>query len=129
MENRRVLIDTSIMIDHLRRQKKDRTIFYEIAGNNGCYISSITEFEFSVGTTPKNREFTNKLLKKLTVLQFDSDCVRIAIDIYHNLKSKNKLITLPDIFIAATAVSNQLPLATLNVKHFENIDRLQLHSK
>ena len=129
MEDRRVLIDTSILIDHLRKRRKDSTLFYEVAQKNECFISSITEFEFTVGSTQKNREFTDKLLKKLSVLPFNSDCVRIAVRIYHDLKLKNKLISLPDIFIAATAVANKLPLVTLNLKHFGNIDKLELHPK
>ena len=129
MEDRRVLIDTSILIDHLRKTRKDSTLFYEVAQKNECLISSITEFEFSVASTLKNREFSEKLLKNLSVLPFDSNCVRIAVVIYHDLKSKNKLISLPDIFIAATAVVNNLSLVTLNLKHFENIDKLQLQPK
>jgi len=31
-----------------------------------------------------------------------------------------------DLFIAATAVVNELPLATLNRKHFESVDGLKL---
>lgn len=126
MERRGILIDTSILIDHLRKKRKDRTIFYELAKHNNCLISTITEFEFLVGATPKNRDFSKKLLAKLAVLPFDSVCVQTAVKIYHNLKLKNKLISLPDIFIAATAIANNLPLETLNRKHFEQVENLEL---
>lgn len=33
---------------------------------------------------------------------------------------------MADLFIAATAVHYKLPLATLNVKHFERVEELQL---
>jgi predicted nucleic acid-binding protein len=65
MERKRILIDTSILIDHLRKKRKDKTIFFELAQHHDCLISSITEFEFSVGATPQNREFTEKLLARL----------------------------------------------------------------
>ncbi|OJV16835.1 MAG: hypothetical protein BGO21_28680 [Dyadobacter sp. 50-39] len=42
------------------------------------------------------------------------------------LKKQSKLIGMADIFIAATAVHYGLPLATLNVKHFERIEELQI---
>ena len=108
MARQRVLIDSSILIDHLRKKRKDKTRFFELAKDYDCVISSITEFEFSVGSTPKNREFTEKLLAKLPVLPFDSACVQSAVEIYRTLKAKNELISLPDIFIAATVMVNDL---------------------
>jgi len=89
-------------------------------------ISAITQFEFLVGSTSQNLEFTEKLLALLPVLPFNSACVKIAVNIYRTLKAKNQLISLPDIFIAATAVANDLPLQTLNRKHLERIDNLKL---
>ena len=129
MERENILIDTSILIDHLRKQKKDKTIFYRFSFQYNYVISSITEFEFSVGSTLPNREFVEKLLAKLPVLPFESACVKTAVEIYRILKSKSQLISLPDIFIAATAVTHDLQLLTLNRKHFERIEDLKLLSK
>ena len=36
------------------------------------------------------------------------------------------LIELRDLFIAASALAHDLPLATLNIKHFERVDGLVL---
>ncbi|NIR86848.1 MAG: PIN domain-containing protein [Phycisphaerae bacterium] len=129
MEHKRILIDTSVLIDHFRRKRKDKTLFFELAQNYDCLISSITKFEFSVGSTSQNREYTEKLLALLPALPFDSASVRSAVDIYRTLKARNQLISLPDIFIAATAIANDLPFQTLNRKHFERIDNLKLDIK
>jgi predicted nucleic acid-binding protein len=126
MERERLLIDTSILIDHLRKTQKDKTIFYQVASRCDCLISVITEFEFSIGSTPQNRRFTEELLAKLPVLPFDSTCVKTASIIYRDLKAKNQLISLPDIFIAATAITHDLQLLTLNQKHFQRIVNLKL---
>lgn len=126
MERERLLIDTSILIDHLRKTQKDKTLFYQFAAQYACLISAITEFEFSIGATPLNRQFTEELLARLDVLPFDSACVSAAVKIYHDLKAKNQLISLPDTFIAATAVAHDLQLLTLNRKHFERIAGLKL---
>ena len=40
---------------------------------------------------------------------------------FNELKSKNQIIEVPDIFIAATAIHNKLPIATLNTNHFDRI--------
>jgi len=126
MERENILIDTTILIDHLRKQRKDKTLFYRLSFQYNYMISSITEFEFSVGSTLPNREFVEKLLAKLPVLPFDSACVKTAIEMYHNLKLKNQLLPLPDIFIAATAITHDLQLLTLNRKHFERMKDLKL---
>jgi predicted nucleic acid-binding protein len=128
MERERLLIDTSILIDHLRKPQKDKTIFYQLTFHYDYLISSITEFEFSVGSTPRNRQYTKELLTKIPVLPFDSACVETATEIYRDLKTKNQLISLPDIFIAATAITHDLRLLTLNRKHFERIENLKLYT-
>lgn len=129
MERERILIDTSILIDHLRKPQKDKTIFYRLASRFNYLISAISEFEFTIGTTQKNRQFTEELLARLPILSFDSACVKTASAIYHDLKAKNQLVSLPDIFIAATAITHDLQLLTLNRKHFERIERLKLYSE
>ncbi len=68
----------------------------------------------------------NNLLQKVEVLSFDKAAFRVAVDINAELKRKRKQIEIPDLFIAATAITNNLPLATLNRKHFERIDHLQI---
>jgi tRNA(fMet)-specific endonuclease VapC len=129
MDHQRVLIDTSILIEHLRKQKKERTLFYQLSAHHDFTMCSVTEFEFRIGATPKNQEFMQHLLAMLPVLSFDSACVKTAAELYQELKAKNQLIALPDLFIAATAITHNIPLLTLNRKHFERIDRLKLHPK
>jgi predicted nucleic acid-binding protein len=126
MDRQRILIDTSLLIDHLRRQNKERTVFYRAVQRYECAVSAITEFEFRTGSTPANRDFVVALLDLTPVLPFDSACVHAAVDIYRNLRSSNQLIALPDLFIAATAVAHDLPLLTLNLSHFERINRLKV---
>lgn len=90
MERERILIDTTILIDHLRQPQKDLTIFYQAALRFECVISTITEFEFMVGMTPKNRQFGEALLTKFPVLAFDSACVQRAAEIYRQLRPSNQ---------------------------------------
>ena len=49
-----------------------------------------------------------------------------AVDINAELKKKRKQIGMADLFIAATAMANNLPLVTLNKKHFDRIVGLTL---
>ena len=126
MDRERILIDTTILIEHLRRQAKDRTIFYRAAQRYECMVSAVTEFEFRAGSTAANRDFVVALLDDLPVLPFDSACARVAASLYRDLRALNRLIALPDLFIAATAIAHDLPLLILNRSHFERISTLRL---
>ena len=55
-----------------------------------------------------------------------SNVAEIASSIAKKLKAENKIIEFRDIFIAATAIANNMPLTTLNIKHFNRIDDLEL---
>jgi tRNA(fMet)-specific endonuclease VapC len=126
MERQRILIDTSILIDYLRRTKKESTLFVHLSTQYEFAISTITEFEFLIGSTDRNRSFIEAVIQHLLVLPFDSSCVSAAVEIYRSLKSSSRLLPLPDIAIAATAISHRLPLATLNTEHFRRISALTL---
>jgi predicted nucleic acid-binding protein len=101
-------------------------VFYRAVQRCECVVSAITEFEFRAGSTPANRDFVATLLELTPVLPFDSTCVRAAMEIYHDLRTSNQLIALPDLLIAATAVAHGLPLLTLNLSHFERVGELSL---
>lgn len=52
--------------------------------------------------------------------------VDIDVNINAGLKRKRKQIDIADLFIAATAINFNLPIATLNRKHFERIEILNI---
>lgn len=45
---------------------------------------------------------------------------------YHVLRTRNQMIEFRDIFIAATCLVHDLPIVTLNKKHFKRIDDLKI---
>ena len=69
---------------------------------------------------------TEEIIEGFDILSFNSNVADVASDIAKKLKAKNKIIEFRDIFIAATAIANDMPLSTLNIKHFERIDDLEL---
>jgi predicted nucleic acid-binding protein len=70
-------------------------------------------------------EYWNNCLTWLIVLPVDRTVVQYASQIRYKLKMKQKTTNLADILIAATAIANNIPLITINQKHFENIDGLK----
>ena len=128
MENSRILVDTNILIDHFRKKRKSATLLYRLNGQYHLTISAITEFEFLSGFSKTQDAIGREIVREMDVLSFNTECVRQAVTIYRALKTRNALVPPMDIFIAATAIVHQLPLATLNAKHFERIKELALLS-
>ena len=51
---------------------------------------------------------------------------KYSLPVYITLKTRRKSIDFKDLIIAASALNNKIPLATINEKHFYNISSLQL---
>ena len=127
MANNLILVDTSILIDYFRKSDKSNSVLIALFDQGYDFsISAITHYEIYSGATALQLPFWNDLLNRTKVLPFDNLISQIAVDINSELKRKRKQIGLADLFIAATAISKDLHLTTLNKKHFERIDKLSL---
>ncbi len=127
MATRELLVDTSIVIDHLRKQNKSSTTLVKAAATHTLYISTIVEFELFAGAldTQKQNDL-HVILERCTVVPFTSEIAQNAAKIYQQLRQQNQLIEMRDIFIGATAIVYNLPLLTINSKHFIRIERLKI---
>ncbi|AEE48642.1 type II toxin-antitoxin system VapC family toxin [Haliscomenobacter hydrossis] len=124
-----ICLDTSILIDFFRKEKKENSLFFRLTQQYRIFtVSVITEYEIFVGSNQEQQEFWENFFSRIVVLPFDSASSQVAVQIFKDLKAKNKLIEIPDILIAATAINNNLPLATTNLKHFDRIEGLELVS-
>jgi predicted nucleic acid-binding protein len=125
MGNSGMVVDTSIFIEFLRAKDKKKTALYSIDSKIQIYISAVTLYELLMGATNEDKMNDIKVLTgDLVVLPFEEHVSRKAAEIYHILRSENKLIEFRDIFIAATCLVYNLPLKTLNFKHFERVQGL-----
>jgi len=74
MDNPKLLIDTSIIIDHFRKKDKTNTLLLELYQNYLLHISSVTVFELYNGaSTSEKVKDIELLLKNVTVLDFNSE--------------------------------------------------------
>ena len=127
MAGKVVLADTSVLIDFFRKSDKANSFLIGLVKQDYSFcISAITEFEIYTGATDNQLDYWNEFLKKTQVLSFDKNVVKVAVELNRTLKRRRKQIEMADLFIAATAIESKLPLATLNKKHFERIDQLEL---
>ena len=122
-----ILIDSCLLIDHMRARNKADTPLADVLNRFVThFISTVIQYEVEVGMTESHQEQWDSILEKLTVLPFERKMVLHACEIKHGLKAKGQQIEIADLFIAATAVANDVTLATLNRKHFEQIDGLKI---
>jgi len=129
MEHRKVLIDTSVIIDHLRKRDKPKSMLFTIADRFNLFVSSITVFELYAGATDerKKKDIEN-IISTAEVIPFSTDIAKEAGELYISLKKENRILEIRDIFIAATAATFNLPIVTLNRDHFERIKKIELLS-
>jgi predicted nucleic acid-binding protein len=88
-------------------------------------ISIITKIEFLGWNkhTPDGLEKCNRLIKNTRIFPVNEDVADRAIEI-----RQEKKIKLPDAVIAATALLNDLTLATRNVDDFKEVEGLLIHN-
>lgn len=122
----KILLDTSIIIDFLRRKDKEKSSLFSLAaGNNELYASIITHTELYAGKSV----WQNKIAKQEIELLFSG--IEIIIMDKSISKEAGSIkahynTDLLDAIIAATAITQDLKLATLNIKDFQNIEGVKL---
>ena len=121
-----ILCDTNVIIETLKGDEKTIKIV-ERLGLENIAISSVTVMELYFGALNK-RELSKirKHLKALNIVHFDNDISELAVSMIESY-SKSHGLQIPDAIIAATALSFELKLFTLNLKDFKYIDGLNLY--
>lgn len=118
--DRKVLVDTSIMVDLLRGVEKSMGWIDSLKPENGL-LSFITIAELIAGCRNKNElKKVNHELKEYEVIYLNSKCCKLGLEWYNNFHLSQGVGFL-DCLIAATAYDKNVPIATLNDKHFKQI--------
>ena len=124
-----MVADTGVFIEHLRAKDKLSTTLYKLADGAEIYLSSVTLYELHMGaTTSEKVKDVETITESFITLPFTDQVAQKAAEIYHLLRRRNQMIEFRDIFIAATCLAHDLPILTLNKKHFKRIDSLKILS-
>ena len=125
-----VILDTSVIIDHLRRPLEESILiklFNDRPGESfGISVLSIQELYEGRSTRDEIKE--NHLLStlgSLEILPYNTETAKIAGKIARDLKNPIDFATGA---IAATVITSGGELFTLNEKHFKQIPNLNLYS-
>lgn len=116
------LADTTVIIEHLRGNLRAKNFLQKYNPS----ISTVTIAELIQGARDK-RELTSvtKICSSLSEAAIDKKVSRKAIELLRDFYLSHGLLFL-DALIAATALENKMILVTGNIKHFKNIEDLQV---
>ncbi len=120
-----ICLDSSVLIEYYRKGNKKESFLFDLAGRYEFKIPAIVKYEIYKGDK-NNDPFWGSIFGGIEILPFDDRSSIIAAQIYLDLRKRNQMIPTDDILIAATAVRNQLKLATSNEKDFKRISSLQV---
>lgn len=112
------LIDTDILVDHLRGSKKATEALHLLYMEGEPLFSSvICEAEIFANIRGNERETAESVFRYIKSLPVDSQIARQA-GSYRQRFRKSHQVQIPDALIAATAKLNQAKLVTRNKKHY-----------
>ena len=121
-----ILCDTNILIEFYKNNPQITEELRRI-GPNRLAISAITQAELYFGALNKAElQRIKRHLALLTGFSLDIPISSRFLQLMETYSLSHKL-SLPDALIAATALSHDLPLYTLNVKDFRFISGLSLY--
>jgi len=134
MDIKAVCLDTDILVDHLRGEEKAVRQIQELETSGGILsTTTINAFELYYGAQKtekreRSRDAVKKLLGRLIIHDFTEKTAEKAGEIVAHLEAEGNPIEFRDAFIGATAIANKSTLFTRNIRHFERISELELHT-
>lgn len=125
-----ILIDTSVLIHAERRGHS----LNEAIGKHDRAISVITASELLHGvrraknsaTRARRAAFVEHLLAAIEPIPINSTIARAHAEVWAQLESEGNLIGAHDLWIAATALSQGMDVATTNAREFERVPGLSV---
>ncbi len=123
----KLVIDTSVLIDHLRGGNTWKKVIAESGEDLKLFIPTIVIFELFSGQSTQDSSIVVKiyqLLHNFQKVELDENIAKIAGELLRDAKHR---IQVPDYIIAASALSINAAVLTLNNKHFEQIPHLALY--
>ena len=127
----RYLLDTCICV-FLFRQKYGVAERLSKLNPEQCYVSEVTIAELTYGAYKSDRvgenlQLIEELVSVINVIPFAE-----SIEIYAKEKVRLRALGTPvddfDLLIAAAAVQQEMVLVTDNIKHFKNIENLEIEN-
>ena len=123
-----ILCDTNILIEFYKGNT-ETTLTLKKIGQNNIAVSVITKAELLYGARDRQElDRINRHLEQCRCYHVTSDISELFIKLMRDYAPSHKP-SIPDLLIAATAITHDLIVYTLNSKDFRFIDGVRLYSE
>ena len=124
--SKKLLLDSSVIIDFLRIKDKSSSLFYKCTLEDSKFLTSIvTHTELYSGKSVwENKEAYGELgiiFENVEIVSLTRE-----ISVYAGEIRAKYDLDLIDAIIASTAIQLKIPLVTFNIKHFSRVKNLSL---
>jgi predicted nucleic acid-binding protein len=121
-----LLVDSDIIIDSARGDAQAKEFLRNSAEQNVLAISTITRLELLAGCrNALEWTLTETTVRQFSELELTPEISRIAVSLFEKYRLSHG-IAMADGFIAATALSNRIQMASKSQRHFRYIENLNL---
>jgi len=124
---KKILVDTNIFIDYLRRKDKANSLFFQIFSQKkySAVISLTTVTELWAGKSMSKKQVFKKVSEIIDRCELVLPEMKTAKRAGEILRQANYEVAFQDAQIAALALENKLLILTLNQKDFRKIKALK----
>jgi predicted nucleic acid-binding protein len=112
------LLDTGILIRHLRKSPGYRGLLHSMALEGHLYISAMTRLEIVRGMREHERQITIELLDSMIILPVDDYIADLAGDLIRTWGSQGVSLGYSDAVNAALAHTFEIDLITTNPQSY-----------
>ncbi len=127
-----MILDTTFFIDLLRNDSQAAKKVEELEEKNiKIATTTITVFELWQGlrsSEPDKLRILNGIIDSIKVYPLDLQSAKNAGHISNQLKKNGQMIDSEDALIAGIAIEQKEEILTRNIKHFERIPHIKIHS-
>lgn len=121
------MLDTSVLIDHLRGGNTWKKVIAESREDIELFVPTIVIFELFSGQSTHDPSIVvriHQLLHNFQKIELDESIAKIAGELFRDTK---KSIQVSDYIIAASALQINAQVLTVNQKHFEQIPNVNIY--
>lgn len=115
----RLLLDTSVLLDVLRRRNQRREQLAELARAGHTLVTTVLNVaELFAGMRPNEEGSAEPFLSGLNCFDLSGTAARLAGKLKFDWSRKGRTLAIADTIVAAVAIENQCALFTDNHKDF-----------